>query len=89
MNIALIQLWEVIFEDKTIQSDGCSLHLSEETNKDYLQRSLFSNSERPVGLTTEVEVSEKIFSNLQIFNTIRLSEVEMNNLLNLKDIIPI
>jgi hypothetical protein len=88
MKTAVIQLWEVVI-DNSIQSDGCSLHISEKTNQDFLKTILSSDDERPVGLTSEVEVSDKIFHNLELFNTIRLSEVEMNNLLNLKDIIPV
>jgi len=87
MNIILLQLWEISGNNDYITSDGCSLHTTIE------QRNIFISSqkdsyEKIVGLPTEVKVSDSIFDILSKRNNIRLSEVELNNLIGLKEILP-
>ena len=84
-----LQLWEQFFSDGTIQSDGCSLHVDKCSRDQYVIDNFQSNSERPVGLETEVEVSDEIFEAVLNQKNIRLSEVELNNLVNMKIINPI
>ena len=84
-----LQLWEQFFSDGSIQSDGCSLHIDKMSRDSYITENFNSNSERPVGLETEVEVSDEIFDIVLNQKNIRLSEVELNNLLNMKIINPI
>jgi hypothetical protein len=87
-----LQLWEQFLSDGTIQSDGCSLHIDKISRNEYVLENSHSNficNERPVGLETEVEVSDEIFEIVSNRKNVRLSEVELNNLVGLKDIIPI
>lgn len=83
METALIQLWET-FEEGEHQSDGCSLHLNMIFRNQFLDKK--ESSENPVGLPTEVSLSKKLSEILSEEKDIRLSEIEMNNLLGLKDI---
>jgi hypothetical protein len=83
MKLVLIQLWEN-FENNLHQSDGCSLHL------DLIERNRFerlSDLEHPVGFPSEVSIQDSIYNILKKEKSIRLTEIEMNNLLGLKDII--
>lgn len=89
MKTAIIQLWEILYEDRKIQSDGCSLHIDKESLERYLKISERQENEQPVGLYTEVDIKESIYNTLVYTNSIRLSEIEMNNLLGLKEIVPI
>lgn len=84
MNIALIQLWEN-FDNGEHQSDGCSIHLDLNENETYLKN--VHENELPVGLPTEISITDSIYSILEREKNIRLSEIEMNNLIGLKDIV--
>lgn len=83
MNIALIQLWEN-FEDNSHQSDGCSLHVDLQHRDNFIKNHI--DSELPVGFPSEVSLSDSIWNILQNQCSIRLSEIEMNNLIGLTDI---
>ena len=83
MNEVLIQLWEN-FDNDSHQSDGCSLHI------DMNERDIFlslQEEDHPVGLPSEVSIPDSIYDILKKEKSIRLSEIEMNNLMGLKDII--
>ncbi len=86
-----LQLWEQFLSDGSIQSDGCSLHIDKISRNEYVKENTPNpiQNERPVGLETEVEVSDEIFDIVSIKKSIRISEVELNNLLNMKIIKPI
>lgn len=88
MNI-LIQLWETIDQDNQIESDGCSLHIDLDSRNFYINNEIRENNERFVGLPSEVKTKDSIYEILKIEKSIRLSEIEMNNLLGLKEIEPI
>ncbi len=88
MNKVLIQLWEVSYPDNKIESDGGSLHVDLESRNTFIDQNS-EPTERFVGIPTEVEVNENIFNSLMERKTIRLSEIELNNLIGLKDIIPV
>jgi hypothetical protein len=83
MNVALIQLWES-FESGNHQSDGCSLHIDKLNRNGFIES--YEETENPVGLPSEVSVSDAIFDILENEKNIRLSEIEMNNLIGLNDI---
>lgn len=71
-------------ESDSHQSDGCSLHINKATRNDFIKN--HEESENPVGLPSEVSVSDSIFRILENEKNIRLSEIEMNNLIGLNDI---
>lgn len=83
MNLALIQLWEN-FEDNSHQSDGCSLHIDLTHRDNFINNE--TDTELPVGLPSEVHLSDSLWNILQNQGSIRLSEIEMNNLIGLTDI---
>jgi hypothetical protein len=85
MKKILIQLWEIYNIDGSVESDGCSLHIDLSNRNNYLNDN-FSKIERNVGSPSEVEITDKLYSILELKKNIRLSEVEMNNLLSLNDI---
>jgi hypothetical protein len=96
MKIATIQLWEVSNSDNSIISDGCSLHI-DKTFRDEFVKDIYSsriNTETPEsyerisGIETFIKVPENIWNIIDKEKNIRLSEVEFNNLMSLKQIIP-
>ncbi len=89
MKIAILQLWEIFTSDKQIQSDGCSIHIDEKSLNDFLTNYQTEENERKVGIHCEVEIPKSIFKVLSIDKSIRLSEIEMNNLIGLKEILPL
>lgn len=85
MKKILIQLWEISYPDNTIDSDGCSLHIDMESRNSYTTLKS-TKEERFVGIPTLVEVNQSIYETVQKNKSIRLSEIELNNLVGLKDI---
>lgn len=86
MKVAVLQLWEIIFSDNSIQSDGCSLHLCEDSRNEFIKDYSGIVGERPVGLSQKVEIVDSIYKSLTENLNIRLTEVEFNNLMGLKNI---
>lgn len=87
MEKIIVQLWETLNEG-VINSDGCSLHIDVDNRNKYLKENK-NNIERPVGLYSEIDVNLTIYGLISEKRSVRLSEVEFNNLIGLKDIIPI
>lgn len=94
MNRVLLQLWEESTINQGIFSDGCSLHINEQEKEKYIS-SIYSTRtdiipetyDRIVGGEIEVFVSDKLFQIISDKKTIKLSQVELRNLLSLEDII--
>lgn len=84
METVLIQLWE-ISNSGNIISDGCSIHIDKIHRDSYINHNP-DNSEKPVGLPTEVKLSNTLYKKIMLEKNIRLSEIETNNLLGLKEI---
>lgn len=84
----LIQLWEIPNTDDTILSDGCSIHIDIESRDKFVTKNTKSD-EKICGLPTEVEISDSLLSILLKNKDIRLSEIETNNLIGLKEITPL
>jgi hypothetical protein len=91
----ILQLWEESDINGEIYPCGCSLHLNKKNREEYISayyKEIYKISncyERIVGIETEVDLSESLFEILLNEENIRLSEVEFNNLLNLKLINPL
>ena len=89
----VLQLWEESFEDGSIRSDGCSLHI-DKSNRDSYINSFYETRdetipkvyERVIGEECIVEVKDDILELVKKEVNIRLSEIELNNLTNLKEI---
>ena len=96
METVIIQLWEESHKNGTISSDGCSLH-TDIKNKDNYVNSFYKEREynipdtyeRIVGSPTSVLITDAISNILKEEKNIRLSEIELNNLVGLKERLPI
>lgn len=93
--MAILQLWEESDINGEIYPCGCSLHLEKQNRDEYISN-FYNNRlekesiyERIVGLEVEVDLSEGLKVILSDDKNIRLSEVEFNNLINLKLINPL
>lgn len=86
MKVLFVQLWEIILSDSSVQSDGCSLHVSEESRNNFISSYTGVKGERPLGIFDHVVVSEDIYDIVSCKESVRLSEVEFNNLIGLKNI---
>lgn len=86
MKKVIIQLWE-ISNDVNILSDGCSIHI-DENNRNQFIKEKNGKIERIVGLPSEIVITDNIYEILLKEKSIRLSEIETNNLLGLKEIKP-
>jgi hypothetical protein len=88
MKTVLVQLWEISNPDNSIIPDGCSLHIDMKTRNNFI-KSQIDEIERPVGITSEVLVSDTILEIVEKRLSVRLSEIETNNLIGLKEIVPL
>ena len=93
MNKAILQFWEETNKIKGILPDGCSLHTDSEERKKYISKiyenrcdSIPDEYDRIIGGEFSVFISDDIFKNLKISNSIKLSEIEFQNLLQFDDI---
>lgn len=93
---AYLQYWEESERGWGIRPDGCSLHIDLESHTEYVDmiyrdRTFHHNVpyeyDRVVGDAVPVEVIDSLYQSLVDKKTIRLTEVETNNLVRLKEII--
>lgn len=90
-----MQLWELSRKEADILPDGISLHLTKEEHQKYInsvyepRRGTQTPDEydRIVGGLIETFIEDAAFEDLKNRGTIRLSEVEKNNLLKLEELI--
>lgn len=82
MNKIIIQLWEILI-DSDIYSDGCSIHIDQESYSKYID----NNTDRKMGRPFDAFVSDDIFNKLKSNHSLRLCENELNNLLSFEEII--
>lgn len=95
MRLAIIQIWEESFSDNSISPDGCTLHIDKEYRNRYVEN-FYNNRtneipdtyERIVGRESFVKISEELWDLVSINKTIRVTEVEFNNLIGFKKIQP-
>ena len=94
MNRVWMQIWELSRKNKDILSDGVSIHLNESEHKKFIDAVYQNRSgeipdeyERPVSDLIEIFIEDELFKRVVEFGSLRLSEVEKNNLLELQEII--
>ena len=93
MNKCLIQFWEESELDTDIKSDGCSLHLDNIERTKFI-REIYNNRTQDVpssydrisGKEIFCFISDTLFDKLLEFGSLRLSEIEKNNLIKLEEI---
>lgn len=94
MNKCIIQFWEESEIKIEIKSDGCSLHMDNIERVKFIKeiynnrtQNVPSSYDRISGKEMTCFVSDTLFDKLLEFGSLRLSEIEKNNLINLEEII--
>lgn len=95
MNRCIFQFWEESIINDLPLPDGCSIHTSELVyqkfvNDFYIGRTpsqIPTEYSRIVGTAMECFISDELFERLGLTGTIRLNEIEKNNLIQLEEII--
>jgi hypothetical protein len=91
----ILQYWEESERGWGLRPDGCSLHIDARSHEDYVDmiyrdrtfyHSVPQEYDRIVGNPVKVIVIESLYERVLTKKTIRLSEVETNNLIKLKEI---
>ncbi len=95
MNRVILQIWEESDKNDGIFNDGCSVHIDEVERNTYISN-VYKNREssnipqkyeRVVGGEIEIFASDSLYDIILREKSIRLSEVEFNNLLKFEDLI--
>ena len=92
MNKVILQYWEESKRGWVVRPDGCSLHLTLDYHKSfvdsvYKDRSLDNvpdEYERVVGDYIEVDIDDLLYNQLVVVGSVRISQPSLNNLLKLK-----
>ena len=94
MNKVILQLWEESTKGEFPTSDGCSLHISLEEKLSFVSKIYESRNEdvpdkyeRIVGPPVEVFVEDEIFEKIKTEKSLRLTQVELNNLIKFEELI--
>lgn len=94
MNRCIIQLWEESERGWGVRPDGCSIHVNEERKELYIN-GIYNNRgvdvpdeyDRPIGNSIECFISDDLFDRVSQSGTIRLFEMEKNNLIKMEELI--
>ena len=96
MNRIILQLWEESERGWGIRPDGCSIHMDSKERKDFLDK-IYQEREndthipdeydRIVGGEVEAFVDDVIYEKIKEKKSIKLSEIELNNLVEFEQII--
>lgn len=93
---AYLQYWEESERGWGVRPDGCSIHLDLKSHTIYVDEVYRDRTfhhhvpdeyDRIVGNPIEVDLSEKLYADLLEKKSLRLSEVETNNLIKFNEII--
>lgn len=94
MNKCVIQFWEESEIEAEIKSDGCSLHVDNIERVNFIKQiynnrtqNVPSSYDRISGKEMTCFISDTLFDKLLEMGSLRLSEIEKNNLINLEEII--
>lgn len=95
MNKVILQLWEESNQNDGVFSNGCSIHLNEDERLKFISN-IYSNREPSdipneydsvVGEGIEVFVTDSIYNLVDVSKSIKISEVELQNLIKFEDLI--
>jgi len=95
MNKVILQFWEESERGKDIRPSGCSLHLDDILRNKYIDEIYKDRDgdfipieyERIIGHPIEAFVSNDLFKNIKLNESIRIDEHELNNLMIMFEII--
>lgn len=95
MNKVILQLWEESNQNDGVFSNGCSIHINEDERIKFVSN-IYSNRESSdipneydsvVGEGIEVFVTDSIYNLVDVSKSIKISEVELQNLIKFEDLI--
>lgn len=96
MNKIILQLWEESERGWGIRPDGCSIHIDSIERKNFLDK-IYQQREsdshvpdeydRVVGDEIEAFIDDSIYDQIKINKSLKLSEIELNNLITFEKII--
>jgi hypothetical protein len=95
MNKVILQLWEESNQNDGVFSNGCSIHFNEQERLKFIS-DIYHNRESSVipdeydsvvGEGIEVFITDSIYNLLSTSKSVKISEVEFQNLIKFEDII--
>jgi hypothetical protein len=95
MNKVILQIWEESERGLGTRPDGCSLHIDLKERENYIQSiynsresetSIPDEYERIVGQGIDAFIEDSLFNIVQKDKSIRLTQYQMNNLMNMEEI---
>lgn len=95
MNRVIFQFWENSILNLDVMSDGCSLHIDNSERNRWVENIYSERTindipdeyDRIVGEPLICFVDDDLFQKIQNFKTIRISENQLNNLIDMNEII--
>jgi hypothetical protein len=97
MNKVIMQIWEESRRGCGTSSDGCSLHIDSIELSKFIKsiygvrkNAEYTPDEYDMAIGDEIEtfIDDKLFKIVSTEKSIRLSEIEMNNLIKMEELIP-
>jgi hypothetical protein len=95
MNKVILQIWEESERGWGTRPDGCSMHIDLKERENYIQTiynsrksdtSIPDEYERIVGEGVEAFIEDSLYNLVQKDKSIRLTQYQMNNLMNMEEI---
>jgi hypothetical protein len=95
MNKVILQIWEESERGWGTRPDGCSMHIDLKERENYIQTiydsrksetSIPDEYERIVGEGVEAFIEDELYNLVQKDKSIRLTQYQMNNLMNMEEI---
>ena len=95
MNKVILQIWEESERGWGTRPDGCSMHIDLKERENYIQTiynsrkseiSIPDEYERIVGEGVEAFIEDDLYNLVQKDKSIRLTQYQMNNLMNMEEI---
>lgn len=95
MNKVILQIWEESERGWGTRPDGCSMHIDLKERENYIQTiydsrksetSIPDEYERIVGEGVEAFIEDELYKLVQKDKSIRLTQYQMNNLMNMEEI---
>lgn len=88
MNRVVLQYWEQTIKNKGVFNDGCSIHTDIDERNKYISK-IYENRnddipdeyDRIIGNGVEAFIDDDIYELVEMYKTVKLSDVEFRNLI--------
>jgi hypothetical protein len=95
MNKVIFQFWENSILNLDVMSDGCSLHIDVDERDRWIKNMYYERKsdqipdeyDRVVGDSLVCFVEDDLYQKIKTFKTIRISENQLNNLIDMNEIL--